>query len=88
MSCKSTAFIIQKSCKLYFFLSFSYAPNIVYLLYSGTQGTRKLKEPHCYSPLLPLALLPTIHTSRKKSYPDIAPPPVRIGPSYVQHLAK
>lgn len=72
----------------FLFQFFFYAPNIVYLLYSGTQGTHTLKEPHCYSPLLPLALLPTIHTSRKKSYPNIAPSSDRFGPLYVQHLAK
>lgn len=73
--------------KIYFCLSVSYAPNIVCLLYSGSQRTHALKEPHCYSPLLPLALIPTIHTSRKKSYPNIASPSGRLSPLYVQHLA-
>lgn len=67
---------------------FSYAPNIVCLLSSGIQGTHAHKEPHCYSPHLPLALLPTIHISRKKSDPHIAPSSGGLGPLYVQHLAK
>lgn len=82
---KKLDFNVQHMSLPHFFLC---SPNIVCFLYSGTQGTHALKEPHCYSPLLPLALLPALHASRETSYPNIAPPSGRLGPLYVQHLAK
>lgn len=65
--------------------------HLTYLFYSGTQGTRTLKQPwrcadiypllkvHCPW-LLPAALVPPGHTHRKQSYSDTAPWSCRLSP--------